>query len=541
MTLRSAGFCLLAFLILWSCAQQSTPTGGPKDVSPPRLINSTPDSSQRSFRGKTIELTFDELIQLNNPKEEIIITPSLGKKTQFKLKDNRVVIEPELPFRENTTYTLNFREGIRDATEANVAEDLRLAFSTGPDLDTLIIAGAIKSALSEKIPENITVAIYSADTFNIFQHSPEYFTKTSKTGTFQITNLKAGTYRIYAFEDRNKNLKVESQTEQFGFLSAPVTLQKNLSRLSISLARVDSRPLKLASVRTQSNVNTIRFNKPVVKYQIIANQPILSTYGSPNQAELIAYHPEPPESKRVDSLAVQLVAVDSVDQQIDTTIFIHKNARDKIEESFRTSMTEPTFNAESEELDFKITFNKPLKAFVKDSAYLLSDSTTIIPINLATARIDTAHNELIFHQKLQLRDSLIAPALQLGKGALISIDNDSTVSVTRDITVLNQHTTGSLLVHVETKQKNYIVQVLDQEGRVIATAVNTPKPVFHYLKPQTLKVRVIVDANGNGKWDTINYRTNTEPERSVYYINSDKKHEIPLRENWEVGPMVIRF
>lgn len=541
MRLRSAAFLQVALLMLLSCAQQTTPDGGPKDETPPRLVRSSPDSSQRNFHGKTIELTFNEMLQLNNPKEEIIITPAVGKKTEFKLKDNRVVIEPELPLRENTTYTLNFREGIKDATEGNIPEGLRLAFSTGPHLDTLMIQGSVKSALSEKIPENITIAIYSADTFDIFQHSPEYFTKSAKkTGTFQITNLKPGTYRVYAFEDKNKNLKVESQSESFGFLSNPIVLEKNVSRLSIPLTKVDSRPLKILSVRAQANVNTIRFNKGITDYEITAPEPILSTFGS-SRSEVIAYHPEPPESKVVDSLAVQVIATDSLAQRIDTTIFIHKNDRNKIEERFRTTLTEPLVNADTDEFEFKISFNKPVRSFIKDSVYLLSDSSTLIPISLSRAIIDTARNELSFREKLQLRDSLIAPALHFGVGAMISIDNDSSAALTRDVTVLTQQATATLLVQVETRQKNYIVQVVDAQENVVASSVNDPKPVFRYLKPQTIKIRVIIDTNGNGKWDTINYLTNTEPERTLYYVNTDKKYDVPLRANWEVGPLVIRF
>jgi uncharacterized protein (DUF2141 family) len=534
------GVLFLAALLAYSCAQQSTPNGGPKDVKPPILLKSSPDSAQRNFHGRTIELTFNELLQLNNPKDEIIITPSLGKKTQFKQKDNKVLIEPELPFRENTTYNLNFREGIKDATEGNIAANLRLAFSTGPDLDTLSIQGTVKSALSEKTPENITVAIYSADTFDIFKHSPEYFTKTAKTGNFQLTNLKAGTYRLYAFEDKNKNLKVESQSEEFGILAAPIHLTRKVTKLVVALARVDSRPLRLTSVRTQSNVNTIRLNKPIVSYQLLTLQPVLTTFGS-SQAEVVAYHPEPPESPVEDSVAVRFVAADSVEQKIDTIFYIHKNARQKIKESFKTTLSDVTFNAVTQELGFSISFNKPVKAYNKDSIYILSDTATVIPVDLSRGRMDTIKNQIVFKQNLKLRDSLLAPAFLLGKGALISIDGDSSAATSRDVDVLNQQNTATLLMQIETKEKNYIVEVVDPANKVIASAVNTPKPVFHYLKPQTLKVRVIVDSNGNGKWDTVNYRTNTEPEKIVYYINSDKKYEIPLRANWEVGPNVIRF
>jgi uncharacterized protein (DUF2141 family) len=534
-------FLLALALVVAACATISSPTGGPKDEQPPRLVRSSPDSAQRNFQGKTIELTFDEMLQLNNPKEEIIITPSLGKQTKFKLKDERVTIEPELPFRENSTYTISFREGIKDATEGNVAEDLRLAFSTGPDLDTLFISGTLKDALLEKIPENITVAIYQADTFNIFQHTPEYFTKSNnKTGTYRITNLKEGTYRIYAFQDKNKNLKIESQSESFGFISEPFQLQGNLSNVDISLARVDSRPLRLTTIRTIADVNTIRFNKPVVDYRITGPRPVLTTFGT-TQSEVIAYYPTTPETPGLDSISVSLTATDSLQQKIDTAVYIKKTERDKIEETFTVSATDPEFNADTNELAFTLSYNKPIKAFLPDSIFILSDTATIVPISLANARMDTVRKQIHYLHKLQLRDSLIAPLLRIGKGTLISIDNDSSKASSRNINVLNPQNTATLLFQIDTEEPNYIVEVIDSQNKVVASAINNPNPVFRYLKPQTLKLRVIIDTNANGKWDTVNYLTNTQAERVIYYLNSEKKTEIPLRANWEVGPNTIKF
>jgi uncharacterized protein (DUF2141 family) len=533
-------FVLTLALLVAACATISSPTGGEKDAIPPRLIRSSPDSAERNFHGRTIELTFDEMLQLNNPREEIIITPSIGKKTQFKLKDSKVTIEPEFPLHENTTYTLNFREGIKDATEGNIAEDLRLAFSTGPDLDTIYISGTVRDALTEKLPENITVAIYQADTFNIFQHTPEYFTKSTKAATYKITNLKAGTYRIYAFDDKNKNLKVESQSESFGFLSEPIQLQVSAKNVAITLTRVDSRPLRLTSVRAIADVNTIRFNKPVTEYRIKGPAPIMSTFGT-NQSELIAYYPMSPSTPAEDSVSVSLTAMDSLQQKIDTAIFIKKTAREKIEEKFTVAATDPRFNAETNELEFTLTFNKPIRSFIPDSLFIVSDTATIVPLNITDARIDTIRKQLNYRHKLQLKDSLVAPLLRIGKGTLISIDNDSSKAISRDLDVVNAQNTATLLVQVDTREPNYIIQVLDSQGKIIASAVNNPKPTFHYLKPQTLKLRVIIDSNGNGKWDTVNYLTNSQPERIVYYLNSEKKTDIPMRANWEVGPNIIKF
>ena len=78
-----------ASIILWQCASQTTPTGGPKDETPPTLKRSIPSNKQTNFKGKAIELTFDELLQLNNPKEEILITDEELNKSLDWLRKSR--------------------------------------------------------------------------------------------------------------------------------------------------------------------------------------------------------------------------------------------------------------------------------------------------------------------------------------------------------------------------------------------------------------------------------------------------------------------
>ncbi|MFO0265492.1 MAG: Ig-like domain-containing protein, partial [Cyclobacteriaceae bacterium] len=208
----------LVAVLCWACASQTQPTGGPRDKTPPKLISSSPAPNQKKFKGTSVELAFDEYVKLKDPKEEILISPSIGKDVNYVARKNKVIITPKRPWLDNTTYSISFRDGIQDITESNPAENLRLAFSTGNTIDSLRISGKLKDALSPAIPAAYTVAVYQADTFNIFRHTPEYFTRSSKKGTFSIENLKAGNYYLYAFEDRNKNLKVDSRNEAFGFL-----------------------------------------------------------------------------------------------------------------------------------------------------------------------------------------------------------------------------------------------------------------------------------------------------------------------------------
>src|SRR5688572_21945866 len=70
---------IIVIVFFATCARQTSPTGGPQDTIPPRLVSATPAHRSTNFQGKTIELTFSEFIALNNPKEQLIITPSPGK------------------------------------------------------------------------------------------------------------------------------------------------------------------------------------------------------------------------------------------------------------------------------------------------------------------------------------------------------------------------------------------------------------------------------------------------------------------------------
>ncbi|MFN7331097.1 MAG: Ig-like domain-containing protein, partial [Bacteroidota bacterium] len=162
--MRTLIHLVIILFLLARCANQTSPTGGPQDKKPPVLIKSFPKDNQRNFVGKTFELEFDEYVQLKNANEEVLITPSLGKKSKIVAKKNRVIINPEKPLQENTTYTINFRDAVQDLNERNPVYNLRLAFSTGPEIDSLKIVGSVNELFKEQPPDKITVALYQRDT-----------------------------------------------------------------------------------------------------------------------------------------------------------------------------------------------------------------------------------------------------------------------------------------------------------------------------------------------------------------------------------------
>jgi hypothetical protein len=98
--------CIFLGILTIACAQQTSPTGGPKDTIPPSLEYSIPKAGQIKYKGNELELNFDELIALNNPKEQIIITPDVDKKYDIRVKKNKIIIDFEKPLQDNISNKL---------------------------------------------------------------------------------------------------------------------------------------------------------------------------------------------------------------------------------------------------------------------------------------------------------------------------------------------------------------------------------------------------------------------------------------------------
>ena len=135
---------ILSLLILNSCARQSSPMGGPKDEDPPQLLSSTPENETTNTTPSEIQLFFNEYIKVENPTNQIIITPRINSQlVEFTALRNRLLIKLNQELEENTTYVFNFQKSVQDITESNPAQRLKLVFSTGNEIDSLKITGTV--------------------------------------------------------------------------------------------------------------------------------------------------------------------------------------------------------------------------------------------------------------------------------------------------------------------------------------------------------------------------------------------------------------
>jgi hypothetical protein len=310
MNLRKHIHWLFYGLFVLGCARQTSPTGGPKDTIPP-ILN---QSNQKTDKQISIHNKLNSVS--TKPSFSIILrirsSPLTLEKIRHRCK-NRVVIK--LTSEQTQLHTPLISRNIRTSPK-NSPPALKLAFSTGDYIDSLSFSGTVSNPLTSKEVKDITVAIYQQDTFNIFNISQYTLVRPAMYHT--IANLKPGIYRLYAFDDKNKNLIVDSKTEFYGFLNDVKQLSTNMNSISIPVIRLDARPLKLTSARPSGTFFNIKTSKNLKTYTIDSPdfETIYTSFGEDN-ANIRIYN----NLIEQDSIPIHFLAHDSINNKIDTTLF----------------------------------------------------------------------------------------------------------------------------------------------------------------------------------------------------------------------------
>jgi len=244
---RIMGLFFPATVILFAiaCATIVSPAGGPKDVTPPKLISSQPNNFSTNFVGNKLVLTFDEYIALKTPEKYLLISPPMSKVPDIKLKGHNVVIKMEDSLRENTTYNFYFGDAIVDITEGNPNKNFNFAFSTGPEIDSLSVSGIVTDAFTRMPVKDALVMLYSDFADSIPKKQiPTYVSRTSENGSYILKSLASGKYRAAALVDKNSDYMYNLPNELIGFSSdsvSPYFGAVNPADTSIKLTESDRR------------------------------------------------------------------------------------------------------------------------------------------------------------------------------------------------------------------------------------------------------------------------------------------------------------
>lgn len=214
---------MVVALCIYACANRGYPEGGPKDETPPQVVEEVPLSYTTNFKAKRVNIYFDEFVQLNDINNKFIFSPPVKKDPKVSLKGKYVQVAIPDSLRENTTYSLDFADAIVDNNENNPLGFYRYVFSTGERIDTLELGGTVVNAESYEPVLGVLVALYEKSGDSIpLKELPDYIARTDSSGNFRLTNLREGHYRVMAIEDANRDKMYTPESEMFAWMDTTV-------------------------------------------------------------------------------------------------------------------------------------------------------------------------------------------------------------------------------------------------------------------------------------------------------------------------------
>ena len=228
-----------------SCANTTqAPTGGKKDTIPPALYWTQPVPGAVNVDTNKTKLVFgfDEYVTIKN-QQNIFLSPPQKKAPKAKVKGKNVVVTFEEPLAKGITYTLNFTDAIADNNEGNMFPGFTYVFSTGDNIDSMLVTGTVQDCNTLTPVKGATVMLYKDHSDSaIFKSRPFAACKTDDWGYFCIPYIPDTLYRLYALkDDNNDNIYQSEDGELVGFIDS---LIRPVMRVSDTLAEMQKYDMK---------------------------------------------------------------------------------------------------------------------------------------------------------------------------------------------------------------------------------------------------------------------------------------------------------
>lgn len=215
--------------VILGCAAVGSPDGGPYDETPPRFIGSTPSRGALYVNNKKLTLHFDEYIKIQNASEKVVVSPPQLEQPEIKVNGMKIQVTLFDSLRSNTTYSIDFSDGIVDNNEGNPLGDFCFSFSTGADLDTMEFSGYVLNASDLEPIKGILVGIHTDLSDSAFTAKPfEKVSHTDSRGHFTIRGLAPGKYRIYALQDMDQNFMYSQRSEKIAWTDSIIIPKSEL-------------------------------------------------------------------------------------------------------------------------------------------------------------------------------------------------------------------------------------------------------------------------------------------------------------------------
>lgn len=573
---------LLISVIVVSCANMASPSGGDYDFDPPKILKSIPELNETNVKKGKVEIIFDELVQIEKPMEKVIVTPPQKNFPVIKAQNNKIIVEIKDSLKENTTYTIDFTDAIVDNNEKNPLENFALSFSTGDVVDTFAISGKVLAADNLEPVAGMYVGIHSDLSDTAFTKTPFLrISRTNDLGKFSIKGVKPGNYKIYALNDLNRDYMYDNPGEALAFSDSIIT------------------PSSVPDVRYDSifNIKTFAFDslKAVNYTRFLPDDVVLRSFTSAFKRQYLQKHERltddilsiyfgaPTEMPKIEGLDIPvdisewsvlersegndtlkywitkptIVAMDSIFLKVsynitdslnqlqpvtDTLRFVNRNKNRKKE-----NQPEKKKKGEEEETKFllinnditqvfdvykniTLEFDYPVEDLEKSKLHLqhLVDSTSVdINFDLIQDTLNPRKYKIKYNWKHDNQYQLVVDSASIH--SYNGLWNNR-LETKFQIKAADKYGSLDLNIFGLPEGMPAFVELLNKSDAVVYRAdVKDGLASFLYLNPNEYYARITLDWNGNGKWDTGEYSEDKQPEMVYYYTKT-----FEIKEYWEI-------
>ncbi len=502
--------------LVYSCAKIGRPEGGPRDLTPPEFVSAKPPNFSTYFKQEEIRIQFNEFIKLQNAQQQIIFSPPILPRPEISpmgaaSKEVRIKL-PLDSLQDNTTYTINFGQSIEDNNEGNPLPFFKYVFSTGDYIDSLKLDGYVNDMNFRETPAFISVLLYEKDsTYSdsiVFKELPTYVTfSKDSTNVFSLENMREGTYKLVALEDKNRDYKFNPGREKIGFVDSAITLPT-------------SKNYKINLFNTYQDFEPIRPKQVSKRHLIFGYEGVLDS--TDYNIELLTNAPDTlqtriTKSRESDTLNYWMKPYFQRDSLLFT--FKHKNQIDTlivktkdIEKDSLKIESKPNNNIEFDEHVF-LRANIPIEK-IDTSKISLIDADSL-KMNFKT-RLDSFQNqvEITFDktEKSKYKMTILPNAIKDFYG-----HTNDTLNLSFSTKAFSDYSVLDLTID-NLDRYPAIMQLVNDKEEVEKSVVleNTNQHTFEHVNPGKYFVKVIYDDNNNGKWDSGDYLKNIQPEEVKY-------------------------
>ena len=553
---------VLGIFLLAGCANRGVgPQGGPKDTIPPQPVHSEPEQGALNYRGKRIEVTFNEYIQLDNIASNLLMSPPQQTPPDVRARGKKMVIQFQDSLRDSTTYTLDFGDAVCDFHEKVPLHGYSFYFSTGDEIDTLETIGRVYEAETLNPVQGILAGIHNNLDDSAFTTMPFLrIAKTDSVGFFRIGNIHPGTYRLYAVDDVSRDYRL-TISEALAFVDEPIAVnaQQNADTTILFLFSESKKKLYLQRTqREQQHLIKMLFSSApdsLLSWRVLRPSEVDTAKSdtawvdpSPYIYTQYSTHGDTVTLWLTDSIAIaqdslflearyrRTDSLYNLEWYIDTLRAVwraprltpkaleaqaRKNRNRRLELKSNASKNFELYDT------LRLNCTTPLASIELDSIHLFEKVDTLFkPVPFTLAPYDTLPMQLTFLADLKSNGTY---ELRIDSGALHDVYGITHIAGKYALKVKTPEDYSTLRVKITPFVPQARIQVLDKKDKVLRELPATAEGAFfEYLKPDTYYLRLYMDENGDGRWTTGSWEEHRQPEAVYYFPES-----LQTKSNWD--------